>query len=520
MARTEDDVWGFSLTPTPTPVVSPTPTVTPTATINPNIYGPGKIPTAAIPTTTSSTVDLRPTLSKLTGGQTLSDDEKRALGLLPPVTSTAGANTVVNTSEVPVTTKKEQQLPQGFSTGAWGADLAAIFGEAPANIMGWKLTPVVGKDGKTYSQLSVSEKGAYGDATSGYSTYGAYITKDASGKWVPADMSFAAGAAGNGSNTNITSTGSTAGTTSTGPTLAKDIFKGTLALLFGQAEANKPWMDELYTVVSKFYKGGATAEESFNLAIQDVRNNPNMQEFTKRFKGIYALQDLRQQGKPVTVPTIAEYFATQTKMADLLKSTGLGEIATEDFLGDVIGKGVSATEFGTRITNIFDRIDLAPQEMKDTLARYYPTLDRIQLAKALALGEKGSVQLQKDLSTYEVLAAAEEQGIGALGAGAIAGGLTEERAASLAAGGETFQSALGKFKTVAQLREPAAKLSAIYGMEPMTQADIENIIFKQSAQETMALENLVKAEEAMFSGRAGTIGSRSFASQARGLGQI
>ena len=79
MARTEDDVWGFSLTPTPTPVVSPTPTVTPTATINPNIYGPGKIPTAAIPTTTSSTVDLRPTLSKLTGGQTLSDDEKRAL---------------------------------------------------------------------------------------------------------------------------------------------------------------------------------------------------------------------------------------------------------------------------------------------------------------------------------------------------------------------------------------------------------------------------------------------------------
>lgn len=324
------------------------------------------------------------------------------------------------------------------------------------------------------------------------------------------------------STTNVltSTTTTTPTTTSTTPSLARDVFKNTLALFFGQTEMAKPWADELYTTVSKYYKTGATVDEAFNLALQDARNNTAMQEFTKRFKGIYALQDMRQQGKPVTVPTIAEYFATQTKMADLLKSTGLGEIATEDFLGDVIGKGVSATEFGNRITNIFDRIDLAPQEIKDTLSRYYPTLDRTQLAKALALGEKGAVQLQKDLATYEILGAAEEQGLGALGAGAIAGGLTEERAASIAAAGETYQSALGKFKTVSQIKEPAAKLAAIYGGGPMTQADIENIVFKQSAQETAALENLAKQEEAMFSGRIGTIGSRSFASQARGAGLI
>lgn len=304
------------------------------------------------------------------------------------------------------------------------------------------------------------------------------------------------------------------------PTLARDVFKNTLALFFGQTEMNKPWADELYTTVSKYYKTGISTEESFNLALQDAYQRKAMPEFTTRFKGIFSLQKMRQEGKPVTVPTIAEYFSTQSKMADLLKSTGLGEIATEDFLGDVIGKGVSATEFGNRITAIFDRIDLAPQEMKDTLSRYFPSLDRVQLAKALALGDKGAQQLQKELAGYEVLAAAEEQGLGALGAGAIAGGVTEARAASLAAGGETYQSALGKFRTVAQLREPAAKLAGIYGTGPMTQEDIENIIFKQSAQETAALENLVKAEEAMFSGRAGTIGSRSFASQARGAGTI
>lgn len=320
--------------------------------------------------------------------------------------------------------------------------------------------------------------------------------------------------------TNAYSTGAPTTEAYTGPSLAKDVFKNTLALFFGTAEMAKPWADELYTTVSKYYKTGATTEESFNLALQDAYQRKAMPEFTNRFKGIFKLQEQRQAGKPVTVPTIAEYFATQSKMADLLKTTGLDDLATEDFLGDVIGKGVSATEFGTRITNIFDRIDLAPQEMKDTLARYFPTLDRTQLAKALALGEKGSMQLQKELAGYEVLAAAEEQGLGALGAGAIAGGLTEERAASLAAAGETYQSALGKFKTVAQIKEPAAKLAGIYGTSPMTQEDIENIIFKQSAQETKALENLINLEQSMFSGQAGTIGSRSFASQARGAGLI
>ncbi len=323
---------------------------------------------------------------------------------------------------------------------------------------------------------------------------------------------------GGGNNTNkTTSTTTNAPVT---PSLAVDVFKNTLALFFGQEEMAKPWANELYAAVSKFYKTGATVDESFNLALQDARKNPALVDFTKRFKGIFDLQDKRAAGQPVTVPTIAEYFATQSKMADLLKTTGLNDLANETFLGDVIGKGVSATEFGNRITNIFDRIDLAPQEMKDTLARYFPTLDRTQLAKALALGEKGSMQLQKELAGYEVLAAAEEQGLGALGVGAIAGGLTEERAASLAAAGETYQSALGKFKTVSQLREPAAKLAGIYGMEPMTQADIENIVFKQSARESEALQNLASLELSAFSGQAGTIGSRSFASQARGSGLI
>lgn len=307
------------------------------------------------------------------------------------------------------------------------------------------------------------------------------------------------------------------GTGVTGPTLAKDVFKTTLGLFFGTEEMAKPWVDQLYTSMSKFYKTGATIDESYNLALQDVRNNPEMADFTKRFKGIYDLQDLRQAGKPVTVPTVAEYVATQSKMADVLRASNLGELATEEFLTGIIGKAIPASVFAERVTQIFDRIDFAPNEVKETIKTYYPNLTRTQIAKAIIGGEKSSKDLARELAGYEVLTAAQQQG---LGAQTLPGGVTVERATELGAMGETYQSALGKFGRVAQALPTATKLAGISGTEPLSQADLENIVFRNSVRETQALEALTKEEEARFAGKAGTIGSKSFASQARGAGLI
>ena len=303
----------------------------------------------------------------------------------------------------------------------------------------------------------------------------------------------------------------------TGPTLAKDVFKSTLGLFFGTEEMAKPWVDQLYTSMSKFYKTGATIDESYNLALQDVRNNPDMADFTKRFKGIYDLQDLRQAGKPVTVPTVAEYVGTQSKMADVLRAANLGELATEEFLTGIIGKAIPASVFAERVTQIFDRIDFAPNEVKETIKTYYPNLTRTQIAKAIIGGEKSTKELARELAGYEVLTAAQQQG---LGSQTLPGGVTVERATELGAMGETYQSALGKFGRVAQALPTATKLAGISGTEALSQADLENIVFRNSVRETQALEALTKEEEARFAGRAGTIGSKSFASQARGAGLI
>lgn len=298
---------------------------------------------------------------------------------------------------------------------------------------------------------------------------------------------------GTGSNTTLPAA-------PTGPTLAIDTFKNTLALYFGQAEMTKPWVDGLYKSISTFYRTGSTIEESFNLALQASRNDPNMKEFTNRFKGIYAIQDMKAKGSAIEVPTIAEYYATEAKMGDILRSTGLGTLATETFLSDVIGKGVSATEFANRITAVFDRIDQAPQEIRTTISRYFPTVGRTELATAILGGEKSAKELETKLQGYEVLAAAETQGIGA---NALTGGVTEGMAANLAAGGATYGSTITGFGQVAQARATEQKLAEISKKQSLGVTGLTNAVLGKKAKELAALEQLTTEEENRFKNRSG-----------------
>lgn len=314
---------------------------------------------------------------------------------------------------------------------------------------------------------------------------------------------------GAGSSNLLTGTEINTGTTSE---LAIDVFRKTIGLFMGEAEMSKAWVDTLYKSVSKYYKGGATPDESINFALQDVRNNKDMADFTNRFKGIYALQDLKIKGQAVTVPTIAEYFASETKMGEILKSSGLGELATEDFLGGVLGKGVSVTEFNNRITNIFNKIDFAPEQVKSTIQRYFPYVDRISLAKALATGEKGAAQLAQDVAGYEVLAAAESQGLGGT---QINQGLDLKTATDYARSGLDYQTALTKFGQIAQALPVERKLAEISNRQSIGQVGLERATINKSASDLMALQELTKEEEGRFLGRSGR-----FASKDRAAGQI
>jgi hypothetical protein len=288
------------------------------------------------------------------------------------------------------------------------------------------------------------------------------------------------------------STGSEAGSEKI---LAKDTFKNTLALYFGPAEMSKPWVDGLYKSVSSFYKTGSTVAESLNLSLMDIRNNPDMSEFTKRFKGVYALTDRLAGGEAVSVPTIAEYFASEAAMGDTLREAGLGDIATQDFLGDVIGRGKSVLEVGKLITDTFTAIDNAPKALKDTLAEYFPTVDRVSLAKALLTGKEGAAALDKKIKGISVLSAAGTQGV-----------KTDlATAGDIAAMGYGYTEALEGFGTVKQL-ERANVLAGFEGGK-FTQEQAQGYVFGKNIAEEERIRLLKEKETARFSGRSGLAAS-------------
>jgi len=288
--------------------------------------------------------------------------------------------------------------------------------------------------------------------------------------------------------------------TSTTRTLGRDQFKNSLALFFGAAEAAKPWVDALYDVVSKFYRTGSDVNESFNLALQDARNNPALKPFTDRFKGIYALQDLKLTGKPVLVPTIAEYVVSQAKMADVLREANLGDLATDDFTTELISKGNSVTTIAEKIAKAYQRIDMAPKAIKNTFSRFFPTVDRTKLAKTLLLGEKGVNELVDELETFEVLASAEQQGLGAINR---IGGVDLGRAQEYARSGQTYASLTPQFSKIARALPTTTKLSQISKLEDIGQVGLEKALISQSAKELEQLELLGEQEMARYSGKAG-----------------
>ena len=314
----------------------------------------------------------------------------------------------------------------------------------------------------------------------------------------------------------IPPSGAIAPTGTTGPTLAKDFFINTLALLMGsREEANKPYVAELYKLVSGFYKDGATIPDAINLALYQAKEQKSIPEFTNRFSGIFALQERRLKGEAIDVPTIAEYVKSQQRLGDILRQSALGDLANETFLNTVMATGKSVDESTSIIVDVFDLIDNAPKEVKAQFATNYPSVTRAQLATALLTGTEGVKQLEKAVKKSGVIAAGTMQGIE----------VSDTLASDLVSKGQNFQTAGAGFLKVAQILPEARRLTSIdaglaAGQQAYTTEQAVAATFDQSAKELQTLADMAEREGARFSKRTGIAGSRSLASQARGSGLI
>jgi hypothetical protein len=296
---------------------------------------------------------------------------------------------------------------------------------------------------------------------------------------------------------------------STTGNLSLDAFINTLKLLMGSAEASKPYVKELYNLVSKYYKSGSTVPDAINLALYDAEENKLIPEFTNRFSGIFKLRDRRSAGEIIDVPTIAEYIKSQEGIAEVLRNTGLKDLANETFLNEVMGTGKSVAETTRVITDVYDAIKLAPADWRAMVNTKMPFATDTDLAKALLLGAEGAADLERKVNKYGIMAAAQGQGLT----------VNEAAAGELLAKGQGYASSKPKFGQAAAIIPTAQKLTSMEtGIEPSkayTQEQAFSAVFDQNYQALQNIQNLSERETGRFSAKSGR-----FASKDRGLGQI
>jgi len=299
--------------------------------------------------------------------------------------------------------------------------------------------------------------------------------------------------------------GSTGTTTESERTLAKDTFANTLALMMGKNESAQPWVQEMYQLASGFYKTGSTIDESLNFALYEAKDKGLAPQFTKRFKGVFALQERLQKGEAISVPTIAEFVKAESDMGDVLREAGLTDLANQEFLGDIIGTGKSVLEVGRIISQTFEAIDTAPKSLKDTLNQYFPGVDRVSIARALLSGPEGYKALQNKVEAVGILSAAGSQGIN----------VDLATAGDIAARGFNYEQALTGFGQVNQLQR--ANVLAEFEGGKYTQQQAQKAVFEQSQAEKDRLEALKLKEMARFQGGPGLAPSALRGQRARDI---
>lgn len=293
-------------------------------------------------------------------------------------------------------------------------------------------------------------------------------------------------------------------TGTTNVTLARNTFANTMALLVGETEAAQPWVNELYDLMQGFLNTGSTVEEAQNLALREAKNKGTASKFVQRFSAIFKLQDRLNAGEAVQVPSIGDYVKSEQALGDVFRSIGLGELATQEMAGKILGDAnKSVSEATDIINNVFNAIDNAPGALGADLKTYLDKgVDRTSIAKALLTGKEGVVELTKKVKSIEQLSAAKSQGVT----------IDLATGADLAAMGADYGTSMGKFATVKQL-ERGQSLGRMSNID-FTQQEAIASTFQANAAANEKIRKIKEEELNRFSGASGRLASQS---RAQGL---
>jgi hypothetical protein len=257
---------------------------------------------------------------------------------------------------------------------------------------------------------------------------------------------------------------------------------------------NRYNLQSLIPTIKKLAQEGAT-ESTITLALQES------EAYQRRFK---ANQDRIKKNLAVLTP--AEYLNLEDGYRQILRSYGLNQFDTDDYVQQFIANDVSAAELSNRVVTAVQRVRNADPAIAATLKQYYGIGDTDLVAYVLDPNQQFP-KIQQQVAAAEIGAAAGLQGI-------QPGVATAEQ---LARQGITQAEAQRGYATIANILPSAQKLSQIYGttLEGYGLAEAEQEVFNSLASAQRKRQRLAEREAASFGGASGT-GRSSLSAQTGG----
>ena len=233
------------------------------------------------------------------------------------------------------------------------------------------------------------------------------------------------------------------------------------------------------------------SEDTIDLIMQDPNSNdPLAVAFQKRFP---ANKARAAAGKSVLSP--GAYLALERQYTATMREFGVAGLAKPETLSSFISNDVSAAEVADRVGLAVTRIQNADPETKKALAEYYPMLNQTDIVTAFLDPKEGLPALQRKVTMAEIGGAGLVQNMK----------VAQTTAADLADFGVTKEEARKGYATIAEVTPRADFLSQISQGPDYGQAEAEAEVFKGTASAKRARESLTAIEQARFQGSSGTM---------------
>ena len=271
------------------------------------------------------------------------------------------------------------------------------------------------------------------------------------------------------------------------------------------------------SIASWFGNNPTLQQQAANFIKDQMLNNvgPETALVNMRQQGFYQTRfsgNATRVAAGLNALTEGAYVALENQYSNLMQSYGAKGLANQAQFATLIGNDISANELNSRLDLAVTQVQQADPTVMSTLKQFYPNINTGDLVSYFLAPAETLPQLQRQVQTAEIGAAAQQQGLTT----------SQTSAAALAAYGVTQAQAQSGYGKIAEVLPAATKLSQIYGGQTginYDQAEAEKQYLMNSGAAALEQQKLTAAEQAQFAGKSGIVGANAASNYSGSLGK-